>query len=181
MKTATENLESDHVHILRLIKVMERIIGSEKPDIDHLDSIVDIIKNFADGLHHAKEENHLFPYLAGRGFSLQQGPVAVMLHEHVLGREFVKGMADNIAELKKGNPEALGRIYSNMAGYADLLQNHIGKENNILFRMADRALSESDHSILLEKFSEAEKSYRAGSPEEYIAKIASLASDYGVE
>ena len=37
-----------------------------------------------------------------------------------------------------------------MAGYAELLQNHIGKENNILFRMADRALSESDHKDLLD-------------------------------
>ena len=55
MNTAAKNLEDDHVHILKLIDVMNRIIGSDSPDISHLESIVDIIKNFADGLHHAKE------------------------------------------------------------------------------------------------------------------------------
>ena len=111
---------------------------------------MDIIRNFADGLHHAKEENQFFPFLANRGFSLSQGPVAVMLHEHVQGRDYVKGMAENISLYKGGNTSALGKIYSEYAGYAELLQNHIGKENNILFRMADRALSETDHQDLSE-------------------------------
>ena len=44
-----------------------------------------------------------------------------------------------------------------MAGYAELLQNHISKENNILFRMADNALSEKDQQDLLKQFEEAEK------------------------
>ena len=79
--------------------------------------------------------------------------------EHVRGRDFVKGIVENISLYKGGNLTALGKIYSNMAGYAELLQNHIGKENNILFRMADNALSESDHKDLLIKFSEAEKAH----------------------
>jgi hemerythrin-like domain-containing protein len=181
METATSNLENDHVHILRLIEVMERVIGSEDPDISHLESIVDIIRNYADGLHHAKEENQFFPFLAKRGFSLTQGPVAVMLHEHVQGRDFVKGIADNISVYKDGNISALGNIYSNMAGYAELLQNHIGKENNILFRMADRVLSEPDHQDLLMQFETAEKNHSSGSSsEDYIKRIQQLASNYGV-
>jgi hemerythrin-like domain-containing protein len=181
MNTATKNLEDDHVHILQLIDVMGRVIGSEKPDIANLESIVDIIRNFADGLHHAKEENQFFPFLSKRGFSLSQGPVAVMLHEHELGRAYVKGMAENISLYKGGNTAALGKIYSNMAGYADLLQNHIGKENNILFRMADRALSEADHEELLKQFEEAEKTHSSGSSsDEYIKKIQQLATVYGV-
>jgi hemerythrin-like domain-containing protein len=181
MNTATRNLEDDHVHILRLIEVMKRVIGSENPDIIHLESIVDIIRNFADGLHHTKEENQFFPFLAKRGFSLSQGPVAVMLMEHVRGRDFVKGIAENISLYKGGNISALGKIYSNMAGYAELLVNHIGKENNILFRMADNALSEPDHQDLLRQFEAAEKNHSAGSSsEDYIKRIKHLASVYGV-
>jgi hemerythrin-like domain-containing protein len=181
MNTATMNLEEDHVHILKLIEVMERVIGSENPDVGHLESIVDIIRSFADGLHHAKEENQFFPFLSKRGFSLTQGPVAVMLHEHIQGREFVKGMTSNISLYKGGNNSALGRIYSNMAGYAELLKNHIGKENNILFRMADRALSETDNRELLKQFEEAEKEHGASSSSaEYISRIQQLASSYNV-
>jgi hemerythrin-like domain-containing protein len=180
MNTATKNLEDDHVHILKLTEVMGRVIGSDYPDVNHLESIVDLIRNFADGLHHAKEENQFFPFLAERGFSLSQGPVGVMIHEHTIGREYVKGMAENIALYKGGNTAALGKIYSNMAGYVELLQNHISKENNILFRMADSALSEADHRHLLGEFEKAEASHSSGSPEEYIRRIDQLASVYGL-
>ena len=178
MKTATRNLEDDHVHILRLIEVMDRINGSDAPDVEDLGTIVSLIKNFADGLHHAKEENQFFPLLAERGFSLSQGPVAVMIHEHVAGRQYVSGMADAIASYKDGNMVALAEIYENMSGYAELLKNHIAKENNILFRMADSKLSDSDNKILLEEFAKAESSYISGTPGEFIRKIDQLAEVY---
>jgi hemerythrin-like domain-containing protein len=181
MNTATKNLEDDHVHILKLIDVMNRIIGSDSPDVSHLESIVDLIRNFADGLHHAKEENQFFPYLAKRGFSLTQGPVAVMLNEHERGREYVKGISDNIPLYKNGNMAALGDIYRNMAGYAELLQNHISKENHILFRMADNALSDKDQQELLRLFDESERNHASGiSSAGYIEKIDKLASGYGI-
>jgi hemerythrin-like domain-containing protein len=181
MNTATKNLEEDHVHILRLLDVMGRIVGSENPDIRQIETIVDIIKNFADGSHHAKEENQFFPFLEKRGFSLSQGPVAVMLNEHMRGRDFVRGIVDNIAFYKSGDISARDKIYSNMAGYTELLKNHISKENNILFRMADNALSAEDHQELLKQFEQAENKHASGtSSSEYVRIIEQLASAYGV-
>ena len=76
---------------------------------------------------------------------------------------------------------ALGNIYRNMAGYAELLQNHISKENNILFRMADNALSDADNQELLRLFGEAERNHNSGhSSSEYIERIDKLASEYGI-
>jgi hemerythrin-like domain-containing protein len=178
MNTATENLENDHIHILRLIDVMEHITQLDNPDISHIEDIVEIIKNFSDGIHHAKEEGFFFPLLAQKGFSLTQGPVAVMLNEHVAGRSFVRGISENIALYKKGDKSSLKGIFSNMSGYAQLLKSHISKENNILFRMADNALSESDQKDLLVKFNEAEKTSPASA--EYINRIQNLTSFYGI-
>jgi hemerythrin-like domain-containing protein len=181
METATKNLENDHVHILRLIDVMEHITRTENPEIKHLDSIVEIIRNFADGLHHAKEENIFFPMLGERGFSPTHGPVAVMLHEHVEGRNYVKGIAENIALYKAGNMTAIREIYRNMTGYAELLRNHIAKENNILFKMADKVLSVSDQNDLLNSFAEAEKNHtQAPDAITYPQQIQKLASFYNL-
>jgi hemerythrin-like domain-containing protein len=181
MKTATKNLEDDHVHILRLIDVMEQITHSADPDVTHLQEIVRIIKNFADGLHHAKEETIFFPYLAERGFSLNQGPVAVMLQEHVQGRNFVRGIEESINAYIKGDKNSIGEIYMYMNLYAELLRNHISKENNILFRMADNALTETDQTNLLEKFAEAETRFVSGSASaEYHDRINDLVSFYKV-
>jgi hemerythrin-like domain-containing protein len=181
METATKNLEDDHVHILKLISVMETIAKKQTPDIDPVRKIVYIIKNFADGLHHAKEENIFFPMLATKGFSAQQGPVAVMLMEHAEGRNFVKGISDNISKYDNGDNSALKAIFTNMLGYAELLRNHISKENNILFRMADKVLSEADQTNLLTRFSSAEKELgRDNTKENFVTDIENLAKIYKV-
>jgi hemerythrin-like domain-containing protein len=175
MKTATENLEYEHGYILRLISVMNKISEIKKPDVAHLEHIVSLIREFADGLHHAKEEGLLFPLLGEKGFSPEQGPVSVMLYEHSLGREFVQKMATYIAQYKEGNEDAVAGIFENMKGYGELLQNHIAKENNVLFRMADRILSEQEQSNLLLAFSRALNSEKRNS---YIEEIEELEHIY---
>lgn len=179
MNTATQNLENDHVHILRLTDIMLEMVEQKCTETDHFELVVNVIRKFADGLHHAKEEELLFPLLGEKGFSPEQGPVAVMLMEHVQGRNFVKGVSDGIAELKKGNSGAIQQVYENLSGYAILLQNHISKENNILFRMADQMFSADEQQTLIEQFavveSEADPEFNA---ENSIAKIDFLASIY---
>jgi iron-sulfur cluster repair protein YtfE (RIC family) len=67
------------------------------------------------------------------------------------------------------------------AGHPELLKNHIAKENNILFRMADNALSEAVHRELLTQFRQAERGHSSGSSsEDHIRMIENLASYYGV-
>lgn len=162
MKTATENLENDHVQILRLIEVMEQITGSTDPNTEHMETIVKVIRGFADGLHHAKEEKFLFPLMVQKGFSNESGPVAVMLHDHMQGRNFVKGMADHIALFKQGDSGALNAIISNMLGYTELLRNHIAKENTVLFRLADKVFSPADQELLLLEFNKIELDHSNG-------------------
>ncbi len=152
MQTATKNLEDDHVQILRLTDIMEAMLSLSHPDPGDLEKVVFLIRNYADGFHHEKEEQLLFPKLGEKGFRTDQGPVAVMLHEHVQGREFVKGMAEAIALYRIGQMDALGKVYRNMEGYVNLLRSHIGKENQVLFRMADQMLTPAEQEELLAAF-----------------------------
>jgi hemerythrin-like domain-containing protein len=70
----------------------------------------------------------------------------------VQGRNFVKGINEGIEALKSASDGALHSIYENMIGYAQLLQSHISKENNILFRMADQVFSSEEQQRLLIQF-----------------------------
>jgi len=179
MNTATQNLENDHVYILRLIDVMEKMVITISTDISHLETVISLIKNYADGYHHAKEENLFFPLLVKKGFSNVQGPIPVMLHDHAEGRNFVKGMATEIEAYKAGNLSALPHIYENMQGYIDLLRAHIGKENNVLFRMADRTLSAEEQQGLLTEFASMEKTgYENEQIHLFITAIESLEAFY---
>jgi hemerythrin-like domain-containing protein len=146
-----------------------------------VEEIVYLIKNFADGLHHSKEENILFPFLETRGFSAQSGPVAVMVHEHILGRNYVKGISEGLALYKQGNKAGVMDINRNMQGYIDLLRNHILKENNVLFRMADGVISDEDDKNLISKFDSVteDKDFGKGGGD-FIARIEKLAAAYGI-
>jgi hemerythrin-like domain-containing protein len=179
MTTATKNLEKDHEYILRLIDVMETMVKTKSENISDMETAVKIIQEFADGFHHAKEEQLLFPALGTKGFAANQGPVAVMLHDHVEGRGFVKGIVDGIESFKKGNASAIQAIYFNMNNYGELLRGHIGKENNVLFRMADNVLSQLEQQNLLLEFAKVEaKNFGNGKIQEYITSIETLETIY---
>lgn len=156
MKKATENLIEDHDLIIKALNVMEQISSNDSPDIIHLDFIISFIKEFADGCHHGKEEKLLFPKLIEKGMPEKQGPIGVMLMEHDQGRSYVKSMAENINLYKNGDKKALQAAYRDMKAYISLLIDHISKENNILFRMADNFLTAEEHSQLLNQFCTSE-------------------------
>lgn len=179
MNTATQNLENDHVYILRLTDVMLAMVEKQSNNTVHFELVINLIRNFADGTHHAKEEDLLFPLMGEKGFSPENGPVAVMLHDHEEGRSYVRGADEGIQEYKNGNANALPTIYANMVGYAQLLQAHIDKENNILFRMADQAFTNDEQQNLLAEFTKVESNAQAEfSPENSIQKIRELAAIY---
>ena len=54
-----------------------------------------------------------------------------------------------MSPLKKETKE---EVIKNARGYGELLQEHIFKEDNILYPMADTALSEETQKIIAEKF-----------------------------
>jgi hemerythrin-like domain-containing protein len=181
MNTATKNLENDHVYILRLIDVMERMVLNNATNIAHLEMVVNLIQQYADNFHHTKEDHLLFPLLVKKGFSNEVGPVAVMLNDHAVGRNFIKSMVAEIADFKNGVESVLPEIYRNMLGYIDLLRSHIAKENNVLFRMADHMISVEDQEMLLQQFDEVElKDFGKQKIQGFITDIEDLEVVYNI-
>ncbi len=118
-------------------------------------------RKFADACHHGKEEDILFQHLIEHGFSRDAGPVAVMLHEHTVGRA-------HVAELRRVG-EAAGtvsleearRIVETSESYVPLLRAHILKEDRILYPMALRTLSTSELDAMETAFGSFERALRA--------------------
>ena len=71
-----------------------------------------------------------------------------MLHEHVLGRDCVGRMREASAA-SRSTPT---RFADAARKYIPLLRQHIFKENNVLFRMAERVMSEADDADVTIKF-----------------------------
>lgn len=136
----TQVLRDEHQWILAVSGALEKLLSveSDAMDYDAVEKCVRFIRLFADACHHGKEEDLLFPALEGCGLPHDSGPIAVMLHEHRLGRQAVAVMLDALPEAREGNEQAQNRLVQAGRGYVDLIRNHIGKEDHVLFDMADR-------------------------------------------
>ncbi len=123
---------------------------------DDLAGMVNFFSVFADTCHHGKEEGMLFPAMEKVGVPREHGPIGVMLFEHELGRKYVRGMKDALAEVSKGS-QASPAFVREARAYVNLLTAHIAKENQILFPMAEARLSEEVKSSLIEGFEQFEE------------------------
>lgn len=136
----TAVLRAEHQRILQVVSVLERQLDvrPDPLDLDTVGKCVRFLRLFADACHHGKEEDLLFPELQSQGMPRDSGPIAVMLHEHRLGREFVGVMADALDSARNGDDRATSRLVNAGRGYIDLIRGHIMKEDHVLFNMADQ-------------------------------------------
>lgn len=179
----TEELVTEHNAIKRMLGILEsvsrRLEAGKTVKAEHLERIVDFIQGFADRCHHGKEEDLLFPAMEEAGIPRQGGPIGVMLYEHTQGRDYVRGMAEAVADYRAGDIGAISRIIENARGYVQLLSQHIYKEDNILYPMADRFLSPQKQAELLEAFAQVERERMGpGKHEEYHALLEELERAY---
>jgi len=155
---AIEILVKEHDSILKVIEITQKMLNTNDPskvNLNHIDSIIDFIKNFADKYHHLKEEDVLFMEMEKHGMPREGGPIDVMLHEHDEGRKYIKQAVEAIEQLKAGNTTAFQAIKDNLLNYCTLLTNHIYKENNILYPMAERLLPAGIQSAMSVDFEQA--------------------------
>ncbi len=157
----TDILIKEHDAIMVMLNILEKVClrldAGESVEETDLENIVEFFKVFVDKCHHGKEEDILFPTLEEYGIPNEGGPIGVMLSEHLVGRDNVKGMSDSIAAYKDGKESASEEFVRYASDYIALLTEHIKKENNILFKIADMHIPEERQQSLLVDFERAEK------------------------
>ncbi len=181
MSKAIADLMNEHEAILSAIQVMVSMVDTMETtmsaDTKDINDFIGFLKEFADKCHHGKEEGFLFPAMIKAGVPDKGGPIGVLLAEHAQGRKLIQKMEEsistNVDQMKLAQAEK---------EYADLLRNHIQKENRGLFPMAEKVLTETQLEKLYEGFEEhEEKVIGQGRHEELHAMLKSLQEKYPVK
>lgn len=138
-ESATQSLRDEHELIIGVAGVLNRFLEAHPsgpiPDRTTASDCISFFQLYADACHHAKEEDLLFPELERYGVPREGGPIGVMLHEHRIGRQLVAGMKAAL----EADDDDLFRDFSRQ--WLDLITAHIGKENFVLFEMADQIIT----------------------------------------
>lgn len=154
---AIEELKTEHEAVRQSLKILRHMClaietSGEIAEPTHLEQLFEFFSRFVDRCHHGKEEDLLFPAMEAVGVSRQGGPIGVMLKEHQLGRDQVLKMKCALALYREGRSEAARTLALHARTYIELLNQHIDKENEVLFVIAARHLSS-------EKLAELEKGF----------------------
>jgi len=158
---ATSELKKEHEGIelmLRILQALARGYGrGETISVEHSDAILEFLSIFVDKCHHGKEEEYLFPALAKAGMMRDGGPIGVLLGEHEQARRLVAMLIDSMKRYASGDKTAAVNVHHTIDDYVVLLAQHIDKENNILFPMAEGKLDDHQDMVLFEAFEQLER------------------------
>lgn len=156
---ATAILSEEHRVIERVLKTLttaaDRLERGGTISPEFLAKATEFIRGYADGWHHRKEEGVLFQEMVEAGLSREEGPIAVMLAEHERARQLTRAL-DQGAKTLMDDPGAAAGLLATIREYVSLLQEHIRKEDDVLFPMAAEIIPESHRDGILERFEKVE-------------------------
>ena len=179
----TQILSEEHQSILRVLTCLEALVHKPEHAEESRETfvaIVDFLRTYADRLHHGKEEVLLFPAMEAQGMNPEQGPTAAMRHEHEIGRALVQRMAQLVSDAEGEFPRE--EFAEPALEFVGMLRAHIGKEDLILFPMADRSMNGPMATQLAVAFERVEaEQFEPNVHEHYESWARELAQRLGVD
>ena len=150
-------LKSDHEIVRSVLNNLEEYLkkigkvsseGLRNNLINQLNEITAFIDKDLE-VHFKKEEDGLFPVL-GKYIGTETGPIHVMLLEHKQSREISSEFKSKIKDYQ--STKEFDSILNDGFAFFKLLSEHIDKEEQILFNMADMQLSKEEKHEIMQKF-----------------------------
>jgi hemerythrin-like domain-containing protein len=190
MSQAIETLMKEHRLIERVLGALEqaavRTRGGAPLERSRVAEFADFFKQFADTCHHGKEENLLFKKMEEAGFPGDQGPLAVMLRDHRIGREHVAALHRIGAGSGPLTEPERADFVTHAQAYAPMLRQHILKEDRVLYPMALQTIAPATMAELETAFDDFERTVMgAGAHEGFHrlgnALVGAYAAREGVE
>lgn len=172
----TQVLSEEHRVIERALAVVDKLTRAPiEESLESWKKALDFIRNFADQCHHLKEEKILFPALEKHGIPREGGPIGMMLLEHEEGRDYVRSMMAAVKLCADEIEAGKEMLVDNAKSYLRLLREHIQKEDEILFKIADDVIPADEQTMLLRMFEEHEaKEMGEGVHEKYLRLVEDL-------
>jgi hemerythrin-like domain-containing protein len=155
MSRPTHLLRHEHRVIEQAMRALDGIClrmraGGSVPG-EELSKLLDFIRNFADGFHHAKEERHLFPALEQIGIGDENGPLAYLRNQHETERRLLSELGRAVEEYRD-DPASAEKLVSAALQFKDHLIGHMQQEDAILFRLAEEMLDDQIKDSLIQSF-----------------------------
>jgi len=144
-------LQREHLAIERMIdRGFDALARMDGPA---LEAIIDFFIDFADGVHHTKEEQVLFDPLS----IVAQEVVLSLRHEHELARKHLSAVRAALPAALRGSSDAREQLDASFATYGELLQQHMRREEALLYPLVARAMGAEMDEWLVARMAAVER------------------------
>lgn len=129
--------------------------------------VVEFLRQYADQLHHAKEERVLFPAIARTCPGQFDDALRTLSVEHVTFRDFARSLAD--CDLAQAPDRE--RFVEVARQYVGALRSHINREHHQLFGKVRHQLSAAEHAELARACAQAEQETGVADEAQRLARL----------
>lgn len=142
-----ERLRAEHQHGLKQLALLDEAaaqLAESGYSADAHGVVRDAVRFINNDVraHNEREEQYLFPEM--ERVIPPNGPTAVMKTEHRMLWETLDRIEKALPDVSEtSTPEQLTELHHSASAVVQLLSDHIAKEDNILFPMAEAHLSEA--------------------------------------
>ena len=154
--TPTENLIKEHKEINELLEIMSKIAAKIKSkDVFYptdVEEIIDYLIIIIDKSHHGKEDEVFYPELISTGISKEAEPLSLINYEHTLAKRYLKEISSCVVNCKIGNDFSGELLADSLTNYVVVIQNHIKREEEFVFPIANEVLSTEKQNEILQRF-----------------------------
>ncbi|MEH7436558.1 hemerythrin domain-containing protein [Neobacillus drentensis] len=152
-----KQLKSEHPPLLEQLEKLYTLTQNIDQELNVEEDFIELIeqvKAFKAALdpHSEREEGVLFQMI-GTYIGTTSGPIAVMEYEHDQAKTNIGSFLTN-AEVTEASTEEKKRLAELIQNAYFILTEHFSKEENVLFPMAERMLTDEEKAELYKKIQE---------------------------
>ena len=147
---ATRVMVEEHRVIKKAVDVLVNAVKDSIDDEELYINLAKFFSEYADAIHHGKEEKILFEVLKKKAPEHVLEIVRALEEDHVKGRELIRKIRENASSVEKLRDYALA--------YASMLRDHIVKEDEGLFPAMHPYLSPDEEREISEEFEKLDES-----------------------
>jgi len=155
-------LIKEHRLIEQMIHVLEKHLKTSSEDqtvdVEFVMKVIDFFRNFADKIHHGKEEHILFRELEKKQLKPETKKTLKQLQEdHKLAREIITLLNSDIIQYKQGDQHVLYHIQERLHQLIALYPHHIELEDKHFFFPIMDYFTRYERDAMLQKFDDFDK------------------------
>jgi hemerythrin-like domain-containing protein len=123
--------------------LVQHSVPGSAPDFEVFSIMIDYIDLFPERYHHPKEDRYLFEAIAGRAPEARS-ILDQLTSEHVQGDRLIRDLRHALALYRIAGEAGRAEFAAAVDAYVDFHWQHMSREEDVVFPLATRVLTETD-------------------------------------